>query len=38
VRWLTIDPARGRQDEPVVALVEIGGVVAEDLHGIAPFR
>ena len=35
VRWLTIEPERGRQAEPVVAFELLGGVVAEELEGVA---
>ena len=35
VRWLTIDPERGRQAEPVWTLEVLGGLVAKELHAVA---
>ena len=32
---MTIDPARGRQAEPVVDLEQFGGVVADEFEGVA---
>ena len=34
VRWLTLEPERGRQDEPV-CLDELGGMAAEEFHAVA---
>ena len=35
VRWLSIEPARGRQAEPVAASKQLGGMVAAELEGVA---
>ena len=35
VRWLTIEPVRGRQGEPVWRFEVLGGLVAEEFHAVA---